>query len=59
MEKIIHKGGDTNYMVSLNDEITDENEIIPDNGTVFAVKNHKVIVFGKDYDEVIVTEMIK
>lgn len=59
MEKVIHKGGNTNYMVSLDDEITDENEEIPDNGTVFAVKNHKVIVFGKDYDEVIVADMIK
>ena len=59
VEKVIHRGGNTNYRVSLDDEITDENEEIPDNGTVFAVKNHKVIVFGKDYDEVIVADMIK
>lgn len=59
VEKLIHKNGDTIYRVELGDEITDENEEIPDDGTVFTVKNSKVIVFGKDYDEIVAVENLK
>lgn len=62
VEHFTHKGGDTTRKVIFKDEITNPNEIIPDNGTVFTVDIHDkqidVIVFGKDYEKIVVAENV-
>jgi hypothetical protein len=60
IEQYTHKGGDTTKKVIFKDEITNQNEVIPDDGTVFTVdinsKQTDVIVFGKDYEKIVVAE---
>lgn len=60
VEQFIHRGGDTSRKITLMDEITNPGEIIPDNGTVFTAdikgSTIDIIVFGKDYEKILVTE---